>query len=418
MDLYRYLSNSIDINKIKEFNGDEYELALVRYVLKETSVLFYRNEIFFLNNENIKERRLIYSNNIDPHNIINFDIVCSIYCTLLKEVLKKQYCITTKLIKTDFDMFKHIALILITKKGNQFFIDPLMELAEMKAKMKTNYFATKQENNNPYVKVRIDDLNFINQEVLKKIDDKIGYTNNQLYTDDILYKLKKQLENLSDGYSNHILGFKILTFLELIRKPKKITGIVELMIFVKSSLKILLQEEERNLINMYDFFVDEDDLEDEDISIIFNNNLKRKRGVIIEFENICIVISTDNSKYLKLTREQWREKVKKNRIFERKTEYINLYKYLCELDLEPNILDHREFLIIIKKIENRIINEGNDPKDYVCLKNKEKILIKYKDIFLEIGIENDLLTLFDKNKKQKITIQFNDEGRNVKYIVN
>lgn len=116
MDLYIFLKNTINENKIKEFNDDEYELAIIRYVLKETSKLFYRNEIFFLNNENIKKRRYIYSYNINPKKIENFDIVCSTYCVLLKEVLQNQYGINTELITTDFDVFKHVVLLLTTKK--------------------------------------------------------------------------------------------------------------------------------------------------------------------------------------------------------------------------------------------------------------------------------------------------------------
>lgn len=53
--------------------------------------------------------------------IEKFDIVCSTYCALLKEVLQKQYGISTELITTDFDVFKHVVLLLKTKKRKQVF---------------------------------------------------------------------------------------------------------------------------------------------------------------------------------------------------------------------------------------------------------------------------------------------------------
>lgn len=227
--------------------------------------------------------------------------------------------------------------------------------------------------------------------------------------------MKKQLSNLK---GNYFLEFKIIAFLEIIRKTKKFVGLVEFMIFTKSSLKKLLEEDEMQKINIYDFFVDECDLQDYDIRNIINGPTKRKRGLVIECNNSIIVISTENQEYLKLTKKKWTEIVKRNNIFIRKTERIFLYKYLCELDLEPNILDHREFLKIIKEIETRIIHDSKDPKDYIRIPDREKLIIHYEDIFIEIGIENDLLTIFDKNKNQKTTVEFNDEGRDVKYVVN
>ena len=75
MDLYKYLENVIDKRCIEVFKDDEYELALVRYVLKETSKLFYRNAIFFLNEEHIKERYLVYDYKFNPKDITSFEIV-------------------------------------------------------------------------------------------------------------------------------------------------------------------------------------------------------------------------------------------------------------------------------------------------------------------------------------------------------
>ena len=55
MNLYDYFIENIHIDKIKEFDGDMHELALVRYVMKKASKIFYRDYTFFLNKENIDD---------------------------------------------------------------------------------------------------------------------------------------------------------------------------------------------------------------------------------------------------------------------------------------------------------------------------------------------------------------------------
>ena len=47
MNLYEYLKEKINIDQIENFSGDKYELAIVRYVMKEASKLFYRDNTFF-----------------------------------------------------------------------------------------------------------------------------------------------------------------------------------------------------------------------------------------------------------------------------------------------------------------------------------------------------------------------------------
>ncbi len=157
MNLYEYLEKNIDKAKIQEFNDDEYEIALVRYVLMQTARIFYRNRLFFLDEEQIKIRHLIYNEQIDIRNINSYDIVCSSYCRILQEVLKNKYTIQTELLEADRDEFKHIVMRLITSKGNRYLIDPLMDLTNMKTRMKTHNFATiEKDSNNPYIRIQID----------------------------------------------------------------------------------------------------------------------------------------------------------------------------------------------------------------------------------------------------------------------
>lgn len=394
MNIYKYLEKVIDKSKIQDFKGDLYELALVRYILMMTSKIFYRDITFFLNDEQIKQRRFIYSKRINPENIISGEIVCSSYCALLKEVMEKIYNIKSELVQTDNDVFKHIALLIITKQGNRYFIDPLMDLSEMKVGMKTNNFAEKEKSNNPYLRVKIDNLSFLPTEELREIDKKIGYLINDKYMED-----------------NFLESNDIITFLE--QKRIEIKGIVELIIYIKNVLKIVSKNEN---FDVWDFFIDDINLMDQNIEEVLNSNENRKRGIVIEYKDKFIILSENSKKYLIMNNEQWNKKIKENAIFVRKRMNITLYKYLNELELEPNILDHRVFQRVIYEFERDIIAQGKEPKDYIEIINRNKVILNNNGK-RKIYIENDLLTIFDEISNKKIAVIYEDEGRNIEYRV-
>ena len=122
-------------------------------------------------------------------------------------------------------------------------------------------------------------------------------------------------------------------------------------------------------------------------------------------------------RYIRYNSTEWEKKVDSNNIFIRQIDRIIMYKYLSELDLEPNILNHREFLKNMKKIEASMIKDGNNPKDYIHILNRELISIKYNDIFIEFGLEQDMLYILDKKNNIKAVIEFNDEGRCINYNI-
>ena len=114
MNLYEYLKEKINIDQIENFSGDKYELAIVRYVMKEASKLFYRDNTFFLNKENLKDRKDIYEQEFNLEDIQNFNIVCKSYCHVIKDVLKKNYNIDSELISPFEDQFRHVDLLIKT----------------------------------------------------------------------------------------------------------------------------------------------------------------------------------------------------------------------------------------------------------------------------------------------------------------
>ena len=372
---------------------------------------------------------------MNPENITSFEIVCSSYCSIIKEILKNKYHIEVELIETDRDVFKHVALLLHTKMGNRYFIDPLMDLSEMKAGMRTHNFASKEKSDNPYIRVDIENLNFLDSKILENIDNKIGYKKHHMYMDEMLDVLKNKLsefEQIPDAKTKKkvakhilkrpvqeieykdILNFKIIALAELIRKNITVSGLVDFMIFVQSALEKILKYEEKDKIKISDFFVDTCDLKDENICAFLNRNENRKRGIIIEYNDQYMLLSTENTQYLLFDRDEWEKIKNKNHIFVRKKAHIQSYKYLNALELEPNILEHREFLRIFRKIERKIIRDNKNPKDYIDIVNKQKIIINYK-LSIEFSIENNLLVLLNKKNGKKYAIHYKDEGRNVTY---
>lgn len=398
MNIYEYLEDNVNEKNIQNFNGDLYELALVRYILIKLANLFYRDIIFFLNDEQIEQRFTIYNKEINPNSVDSFNITCYSYCKLIKKILDKKYGIQAELIFTDNDVFRHVALIVVTKSKNRYFIDPLMDLSNMKAGMKTKNFATKEQSNNQYVRNKPKNLKYLKDELLYKIDIQIGYINsNKKYLDDLLVEIKMKLDE------EEVIEF----FFEKIKK--EINGLVDTIIYVKSALNILTDK-----YNVWDFFVDEEDIKENNMKeILQNNKNKRKRGIVVELKNACIIFS-NNNKSIKISKKDWEKIIIKNNIYVRKNEFIKNYKYLNQLELEPNILEHREFQRIFKIIEENITENMENCQNYIHVINREKLVINYKEV-IEFSIEENILVIKNITKKIKIKIIYLDEGRNVLY---
>ena len=197
MNLYDYFKENIHMDKIKEFNGDMSELALIRYVMKEASKIFYRDYTFFLNKENIDDRDTIYNKKIDLSDVKDFSIVCKSYCDVIKELLNGLYGIDSEVISAFNDRFRHVDLMIKTKTGNRYIVDPLTDLVEMQVGLRTNNFASKEYYESSYAKI-LDNISFLTEDELERIDNKIGYKNCNIYLDDFLKKLKINFEHFEE----------------------------------------------------------------------------------------------------------------------------------------------------------------------------------------------------------------------------
>lgn len=182
MDLYRYIKQSIEMKDISEFKEDKYELAIVRAVLKKLSDIFYRDYTFFLNKENLVDRMDIYNKRFDLKNIDEFSVVCKTYCEIVKEILKENYGVNSELISPFSDEFRHIDLLITTKRGRKYIIDPLSDLVEMQVGLKTNNFASEMYYDKNYKRI-IKGISFLSDEEIEEIDDKIKYKKGNEYLD-------------------------------------------------------------------------------------------------------------------------------------------------------------------------------------------------------------------------------------------
>lgn len=334
MNLFEFCKENIHMDKIENFKGDTRELAIIRYVMKEVSKIFYRDYTFFLNKENVNDRDYIYNKKIDLTNIENFNIVCKSYCNVIKELLKQNYNIDSELISPFDDRFRHVDLLIKTKSGNRYIVDPLTDLIEMQVGLRTNNFASKRYYDSLYTEI-IENVSFLDDKELEEIDDKIDYKNDGLYLDDFLKLLKIKLDNMEEilkkdeSISINLLGRKYdenkiydsqLTDLKLrfiskyLNNRKNLNGMVDLLMFSNIMIKNLFTEKEQEKIHSYSFWVDERDLKDTNLRNILINKENRKRGVVISFNGRNYIFSLSPNS-LEYGEEEWKKKLKKTILF-------------------------------------------------------------------------------------------------------
>lgn len=437
MNLYDYFKENIQMNRIKDFNGDTYELALVRYVMKEASKLFYRNYTFFLNKENINDRDAIYNKEIDLSNIQDFSIVCRSYCDILRELLKQIYEIDCEVISAYNDRFRHVDLLIKTKEGNNYIVDPLTDLIEMQVALRTNNFASKKYYKNSYVGI-IDNVKFLTEDELEQIDDKIGYKNDIVYLDDSLRNLKIDFYNFegflqkNESIAIELLGskyngrklsgdekidLKLKYISNHLNNRRYLNGFVELVMFSDIVIKSVFSEEEQKKIKAYSFFVDEEDLQNLELDKILKSSENRKRGRVISCNGKNYIFSL-NQNTLEYHEEEWKKIIEENNIFVKPEYPVQLLKHIKNNGADRNIIHHNEFLRLFNKFETTLLNGGKtleDIKHDNIFIERDMILIKFGGNYVSYKIENDNLVVKDYKKNQKYIIFYEDEGRNITY---
>jgi len=437
MNLYKYINEKVNRKNVYSLEKSKQEIAIVRLVLKELAGISYRDYTFFLNKENLIDRGNIYNKKLDLDNVHKFAIVCKSYCELIKKILKENYDIDAELISAFDDEFRHIDLMVKTKDGKSYIVDPLSDLLEMQVGMRTNNFASKEYYDDMYSQ-KLQNISFLNEQELKEIDDKIGYKNNSVYLDDFFKLLKTKLDNIEDilsenqDISMNIFGkeyigqeisdsekteLKLRLISQYLNNRENINGITELLMFSNINIKKIFTEEEQSKIKASSFFVDGVDIKDKNIKEMFKTKEERKRGIVVSYNGRNFVFSL-TPKTLEYKDEEWNKVVRENNIYIRPKYDVKLLKFLKVNGANRNIVHNNEFLRLFSKFENSLIKKGKsleEIKENNILINADMILTQYGEAYIGYKIENGNLVVKDYKKNCKHIVFYGDEGRKISY---
>ena len=420
MNLYKYVKQNVRLKEIAKLPKDKYEIAITRSILKNLSNLFYRDYTFFLNKENLIDRKDIYNKKVDIANIKDFSIVCKTYCEIIKKILKENYDINSELISPFSDEFRHIDLMITTKTGKRYIIDPLSDLVEMQVGLKTNNFASKAYYDKTY-KDTYKEISFLTDEELEEIDDRIEYKNESKYLDEELEKIKsyfdsnmEQTINLEDE-RDKIIGDKLKYICENLNNRNRINGIVDLVMYINTVISKVFSKEEQKRIQVLNFFVDEKDIINKELDSILDKKNKRNRGVAIKVGNRYFIMGL-NSLCKEFNNNEWNDIVNENKIFIRPKFNVILLDYLKKNGADRNIVHNNEFLRLFSIFEKRLIRNGEKIEQIIennLTIRDGKILTKVNGERFLYKIENYNLVVEDYSHNIKDTILFQDEGRKI-----
>ena len=364
MNIINEIISNINVNKISVLPSELRKIALAKMIYIESAKYFYRDELFFLFKEDLKLRNKIYNKEIDFNNLNNGNITCNSYCKILC-YLFSLYNIESKKIDYDFKRYIHTKIMV----DNKYIIDPLVDLINVKMCARLSSFCEKEHG---YSEIR--------EEYNKIINQAIDYDENKY--EKVLNKIK---ENLS-----------ISSMLDNLDYIKNVGGIVDLKMILNKFIKDLSLNYKTT-----DYFVDVENIKDLWLNDFLNNDLKRKRGIIIEGENDIYIVSL-NFKYKKISCNEWNYIVNNNLIKENKFINIKCIKYLKENNLDEEIVHNRWVLKLLKKFEEKAEKNNEELIDYITITNNS-LLIEY-NCSICIYIENSELHLYDNIKNNDFVI--------------
>lgn len=174
-------------------------LKIVRRYLIDTSTKVYRDYKFFLQAENIPQRRKIYNSRVDLNSKeAPQQVVCKTLCELAKRDLTEKYNLDVELITCDNDEFGHYDILVTNPAtGHKFVINCFSDLELNQCGMRSKRFASKAYIEERYPE-KIDEYSYITKEQLKEIDEELGYLEYGMYFDEYIALLAKEFENIKE----------------------------------------------------------------------------------------------------------------------------------------------------------------------------------------------------------------------------
>lgn len=186
----------ISINKILQYMPKNLtNIEKVRYIYLSIGDLFaYDRDYMYLGRE--REILAAYSENltissIEKRNYSNkIRAICTQIGAIESEAINKMNNVNIKArtVGYDEDLEGHVAVI-VNIDGKNYYLDITLDLYKIQKGMKTKGFAKASE--------ALDgtECETISDEALKEIDEKIGYCKNGMYMDDVIEKIRKEMQD-------------------------------------------------------------------------------------------------------------------------------------------------------------------------------------------------------------------------------
>lgn len=344
---------------------EEIEIAKARKLELLILPILRRNINFFYAGANIPKKANAYN---APLNLVKVEsalknghkkvnAVCKPLCETVSKILKENG-INAEPVSCDTDIFKHTDVLLTTSSNKQYIINYLEDIEFIQSGMRTPDFASVEYYKRRYEKFedttttdgkKLDNIAFLSENQLRKIDKNLGYTKYNMYIDDVLDIIKLEFENFAqisaenefiqleidkkmeeaNGFSeeeatvkkqeieekwnsmseDEILEKKLDWIFNFFNTRKNITGHADfVMYYSRLLLTKLLTNNEYQKLTRYDCFVKKDDVKDEHIinDILNYENIEdgdKLRFSLIASPNATYAISTKSDSFVKMPNE-------------------------------------------------------------------------------------------------------------------
>ena len=195
----------------KNLTEEEVELAMARKLEISMLPMLRRNMKFFYAGGNLKGKANAYrtptskemTEQILKTKNGNIEIVCKPLCDMAAEILQENG-INAQTVSCDTDMFRHTDVLITTKRGKKYIINYLEDIENIQTGMKTPYFASKGYYERRYKKFEngfttdgksLENIDFIDEEILDKIDTNLGYKKYNMYMNTVIQQIKEEFLN-------------------------------------------------------------------------------------------------------------------------------------------------------------------------------------------------------------------------------
>ena len=195
----------------KNLTEEEKEIAMARKLEILILPVLKRNMEFFYAGGNLKGKANAYRNSINKE-IVEQNLkdkkgsvatVCKPLCEMVAEILQENG-INAQTVSCDTDMFKHTDVLITTKSGKQYIVNYLEDMENIQTGMKTPDFASEAYYERRYQKFEkgfttdgksLENIDFIDEEILDKIDTNLGYKKYNMYMNTVIQQIKEEFLN-------------------------------------------------------------------------------------------------------------------------------------------------------------------------------------------------------------------------------